>query len=281
MLQRFSRQACQPPMRKLYPNLFLAGLLYLCSCSPQKVYYQSPIHTFSNNYKTLPLIADSVQAVTYGSAMYSGGGANQHQRDNINAFQASLYRAHTFGQKLQAYYGVTGMLGDYEVKRYQQDLASSFYDRKDSIINSRAGNKFFGGAGFTGGINITHSFKGGEWRAVSAEVNWLKEFGSYQSFRKNMPDTIPDLNDKTTSYFTFAFGTEILFKTKKGAFGMKLSRVYYPRTLKRSRDDKGKEGWTGFVSPTLHVTVNRITGFVQGNFGSYAMSAHLGANFRL
>lgn len=229
----------------------------------------------------MPLLKDSLAAATYASGIFAGGGANQHQRDNINSFIGSVYRAHNFGQLFQGYYGLTGQLGNYTVKPYTIDPLSSYYNLDDSVINARSGNKFFGGLGLSGGINIVKSFNGGEWRAAMFEVSWMQEFGEYKSFRKNLPDTVANLIDKHGNYMTFAFGTELLIALRNGSTGFKFTRVFYPRTLPRSEEDKNKEAWPGYLSMTFHVTVNRITGFGQLNFGTHAIGSQLGINCRI
>jgi hypothetical protein len=227
--------------KTLYP--YLACLIFLSSCK-QFAYYQSPLHTSTNSYKTIPLQSDSIKATTYASAVFFGGGANKNQRDGIAAFIGSLYRAHNF-HRVQLHYGVTGMLGNYRISRYADE--SQFLplqnnsNLNDSLINLHAGNNFFGSVGLVGGIDFVTPFdNGGEWRIIGVEACWQQEYGSYLSFRKGLPDTAANIINRYSQYTTIALGTEVLFKTKRGATGIKIARVYSTRTLHGYNSSRGK-----------------------------------------
>jgi hypothetical protein len=239
----------------------------------------------------MPLKSDSVKTALYASGVLSTGGANYQQRDGFNAFVGSLYRTQNFSS-FQAFYGVTGSLGIYHIKSYGFTPSGGtgpgvYYDDNknlnDSLLTVRSGGKFFGSFGVTGGIAYVVPFPGGgEWRFLGVEVNWQREFGDYLSFRNSLPDTAANLIDKHNNYFTLAIGTDIMGRTRNGSIGYKIAAVFAPRRL--TQFDKNRRSFSkssGYWSNTFHVTVKRVTGFTQLNFGTYAIDWQLGLNFRL
>jgi hypothetical protein len=233
--------------------------------------------------------ADSARSAVYASGVFTIGQANDRWRDGMGGFIGSVYRSHT-SKYLKGYYGLTGMIGSYRVKPYSTIDSTragiTFYDDNgnlnEAIINSNAGNKIWGGLGIAGGINFSIPFHKHEWRIIELEGSWMREYGQYLQFRKNIPDTAANLVDHRQHYFTFSFGTDLVFHTRKGQVGYQVAAVISSRNLYGF--DKSRNPITrtpGYFSQTFHLTIDKVTGFSQLNFGTHAMSWQLGMSYRL
>jgi hypothetical protein len=251
--------------------------LLLSSCS-QYAYYQTPFHTNTASYKTMPLYSDSIRNATYASATFTGGGANYNYRDGVAGGIASVYRTHT-SRYLQAFYGITGMLGNYQVAPYKGKVNNKNLDTVS--INNSAGGKSFGGWGATGGVSFNLPFSKNEWR-VGTEITWQQEFGQFLHFRNQLPDTAANLINTRRNEISIALTSDLVFHIGNGAIGWKQAFV---RSFYRLHGfDKNRVPYDvipAYVSETLHLTIHRVTGFTQLNFGTYAMSCQLGLNYRL
>jgi len=264
---------------KKYPcHWWLPVFILLLSSCTRYAYYQSPFQTNTASYKTMPLYSDSIRSVIYANGTFTTGGSNYNYRDGINGGMASIYRTHT-ARHLQAFYGLSGILGNYNVKPYGGYVNNKNLDT--TAINNNAGGKFFGGWGVTGGLNLNLPFAKNEWR-IGTELSWQQEFGKYLDFRNHLPDTAANLIGASKSYTTLAFTSDLVFHTPKGAVGYKIAFVKSLTLLHGfDRDRLPYSMSPGYVSQTFHVTVNRVTGFSQLNFGTYSMSLQLGLNYRL
>jgi hypothetical protein len=251
----------------------------------QYAYYQSPFQTNTSSYKTIPMHTDSTRSATYASAVFTVGTANYRWRDGMGGGIVSIYRSHT-SKFVQGYYGFTGMMGNYRVKSYFPNDSLTFLRHNDylddSLINSMAGNKTWGGLGLTGGINFSIPFHRHEWRILQLEGSWMQEYGQYLNFRKKLPDTAANLNDPRRNYFTLSIGSDLVFNTRKGQIGFKVATVLSTRKLKEQFSPNNSDFISpGYFSQTFHLTINKVTGFSQWNFGTYAMSWQLGMSYRL
>jgi len=265
-------------MKKYTCSWWLHVFMLLLSSCTQYAYYQSPFQSNTASYKTMPLYSDSIRRAVYANATFTTGGANYNYRDGINGGIASIYRTHT-ARHLQAFYGLTGTLGNYHVKPYNGKMLNKNLDT--TVINNNAGGKFFGGWGATGGLSLNIPFAKNEWR-IGAELSWQQEFGSLLNFRKNLPDTAANLIGASNNYMTVAFTSDLVFHMPKGAIGYKIALVKSSVLLHGfDRDRIPYSMAPGFVSQTIHVTVNQVTGFSQVNFGTYSMSIQVGLNYRL
>jgi len=252
-------------------------MLLLSSCS-QYAYYQSPFQSNTASYKTMPLYSDSIRSAVYANATFTTGGANSQYRDGINGGIVSIYRTHT-SRNIQAFYGLTGTLGNYHVKPYIGKVNNKNLDT--TSINNNAGGKFFGGWGATGGFNFNIPFAKHEWR-IGTELSWEHEFGKLLDFRSHLPDTAANLIGTSKNYMTAALTSDLVFHTPKGAIGYKIAVVKSMNLLHGyDRERIPYSVAPGYVSQTFHVTVNQVTGFSQVNFGTYSMSIQFGINYRL
>lgn len=269
-------------MRKIFCWLLIP--LFVSSCK-EYAYFQSPMLTNTSGYKTIPLKSQQQPSATYASGAISYGDANDNGRDRVRCFNGAVHRSHNMGA-FQAFYGVTGTLGEYTIRPVRLTEWNSFsnLNLNDSLINAQQGGKFFGSYGLTGGVNLVLPLShGGEWRVVGAEFSWNQEFGKYFDFRKQLPDTAANLIDKRRAFFTLGISTDILIPVaRKGSFGLKIAQVYSLRNLKGYDDQKKPITHTPqYFSGTLHLTINRVTGFYQVNIGSYATGMQFGTAVRI
>jgi hypothetical protein len=265
-------------MKKITCSWWLFIFMLLLSSCSQYAYYQSPFQSNTASYKTMPLYSDSIRSAVYANATFTTGGANSNYRDGINGGIASIYRTHT-SRHIQAFYGLTGTLGSYHVKPYSGKVNNKNLDT--IAINNGAGGNFFGGWGATGGINLNIPFAKNEWR-IGTELSWQQEFGKLLDFRSHLPDTAANLIGASKNYATIALTSDLLFHLEKGAIGYKIAVVKSLNLLHGfDRDRNPYSVAPGFVSQTIHVTINQVTGFTQLNFGTYSMSFQIGLNYRL
>jgi hypothetical protein len=259
----------------------------MAGCRYQHAYFQSPFQTNTSSYKTIPMHSDSARRALYASGVFTLGSANDRWRDAMVGFIGSVYRSHT-SKYIQGHYGLTGMIGNYQINDYPSSRDSSGFsyhyndNLNDSLINSMAGSKTWGGLGVSGGINFTIPFRKHEWRIIEVEASWMQEFGEYLNFRKKLPDTTANLNDHRRHYFTLSIGSDLVFHTRRGQVGYQVAAVISTRNLHGF--DRHRHEFTrtpGYFSQTFHLTINKVTGFSQLNFGSYSMSWQLGMSYRL
>jgi hypothetical protein len=274
-------------MRSSLLLCLLVFLIFLTSCRVNYGYFQSPFQTNTSSYKTIPLHSDSARSAIYASGVFTIGSANDRWRDGMGGFLGSVYRSHT-SRYVQGYYGLTGMIGGYHIKSYgiPDPLAGITYDQNknldESLIDSMAGSKIWGGMGITGGIDFSLPYNRNEWRILVLEGSWQQEFGRYLDFRKNIPDTAANLIDHRKHYFTISVGTEVVVHTRKGQVGYKMAVISSTRNLYGFNKDRLPFTRTpGYWSQTFHLSVNKVTGFTQLNFGTYAMSWQLGFSYLL
>lgn len=266
------------------PLLTLSVLALLLGSCKEYAYYQSPFQGATSSYKTMPMQSQGINSAFYASGALVAGGANYNLRDGVTGFTGSLYRSQVLGS-FRAFYGVDAALGGYRVRPLFSNNGYTVSDSypNDSLIYTRKGTKFYGGWGASGGIYLTQPFNnGGEWRIVGAELSWQNEYGRYLSFRKDLPDTATNLNNRHKSFITLGFHTDMLFKVRRGAFGVKFGPVLSMRreTISYSETDISRVS-TGYWSTTFHLTKNRTTGYMQINFGSWAANVMFGVNCRL
>ncbi|MDR0794195.1 MAG: hypothetical protein LBE82_12885 [Chitinophagaceae bacterium] len=162
--------------RNLY--ILIAGVLLLQGCV-RNAYYVSPFNAANNTYHPMLLKSDSAKTVLYATASYIGGSANDANRDQVSMGNIGLSGSTHFGS-FQTYYGASLALGSYSVGTFDTTLYG-WENFSPKEINSKAGNKFFGGGVFSGGINYVLSFDRLEWRVAGVEAAVAQEFG--QPFR--------------------------------------------------------------------------------------------------
>lgn len=264
---------------KLLTPILLVSISFITGCVSQG-YFLSPFQANNHPYKAIPMVSDSNSKSQYASAAISIGGANQSLGDVVFAFQGSVHQAHTF-RNVQFFYGANVVAGNY----YMQPSYSYYQGGMNPgmPISSR-GNRFFAGVGAFGGADLVIPFAtGSEWRVFGIETNIQKEFGDYQSWRRKLPDSVVEVVTRQNYFHTVGFTTNVIKKMRKSGntFGYKFGVYFGTSRTKRLDVYYGNHLLPFYISNTLHLTRQRVTGFAQINAGSYAVNFQTGFNVRL
>ncbi|MDF2191899.1 hypothetical protein [Paraflavitalea sp. CAU 1676] len=267
--------------------LYCLLLTVLASCS-QMAIYQSPVHTNSSTYKTIPLQNEGIASASYAGLHISAGNANHRGHDYTLNLSGTYHRSHNF-EGFQATYGANFMLGNYRVRRFSPDSSTSRYDGlgfDPAFINDHTGNKFFGAWGINGSFNAVMKTDIGEWRILGTELSYTNEFGNYLNFRRKLPVYYANSVDPHNQYFTYGFFTELVNTVGDGnTMGFKLAWTNAAtKVTTLERDGSGRpyhEFTPRFLSATAQVTLHKMTMYGQANFGSYASSLQGGVLLRL
>jgi len=273
----------------------LLCLSFLNSCmEARQGYYLSPDNSNSNPYHPIPLHSDSIRHAFYINGGYYIGMANYFGFDQVSVGQFSIQRSNNFGI-FQAYYSADLHLGAYNIAdfynchyRYSGGWFGSFPIADDTIYHIPDKGKFFGSYGFSGGINIVKSSGRHEWRALGIETTVQNEFGNYADFRKNLPDSAANLIFRNTLTATIGLYTDMIWKSRhERVYGFKFSggfiinpRNNYSQMITDIKSTKNIFPLTYF-SPCFHASREKVTGFIQFNFGSYADGFQMGFSYKL
>ena len=266
-------------MNKANYLLFFSVVMLLSSCfNTQQAFYFSPKHANSTNYKAQPMLSDSISSANYASVMLSGGASNDDLKDGNFLLQGNFHRTMQWS-RFQAFYGAGFSAGFYEVTTYP------FFGGNDidtDWINERAGKKFHGAYGLQGGINYAKPLPKGEWRMLGVEVNMQNEFGDYYRFRREMPESGANIVDRSSFYSNFTVFTDLMRRFSDGSvIGYKLAFNQSFRRLTGRISNFPISGIPKYMTHTIHITMNRWTGYGQLNFGSDAFSLQYGMVRRL
>jgi hypothetical protein len=260
----------------------------------RQAYYLSPDNSNSNPYHPIPLHSDSTGHAFYVNGGYYIGGANYFDCDQVSAGQLSIQRSDNFGI-IQAYYSANLNLGAYNIAdyynchyHYSGGLFASLPIPDDTLYHVPDKGRFFGSYGGSGGINVVLSSRNHEWRAIGVEASVQNEFGNYSDFRKSLPDSAANVIFRKTLTTSFGLFTDIIWKTRHDmVFGFKFSggwilnpKTNYDHFVTDIKATKNILPLTYF-SPCFHATREKITGFIQVNFGSYADGFQMGFSYRL
>jgi hypothetical protein len=167
-------------------------------------------------------------------------------------------------------------------------LFSSIPIADDTIYHIPDKGKFFGSYGFSGGLNIVKSSDRHEWRVLGIETTLQNEFGSYADFRKSLPDSAANVIFRKTLTATIGLYTDMIWKSRhQRVYGFKFSggfmlnsRNNYSQVITDIKATKDIFPLTYF-SPCFHATIEKVTGFIQLNFGSYADGFQMGFSYKL
>jgi hypothetical protein len=254
----------------------------LTSCTTYS-YFQSPLHSNNTFYKAIPFHDDSIGSALYASGSVTLGGVNDKLRGGVYTFSGSIHKSHNVGI-FQAYYGVSGMLGEYKIDSvYNADGTYHNESLDVEFINPNVGEKFIAAAGGFGGINVVMPIRNGEWRILGTELSWAKEFGNYVDFRNKIPDTSSNYIERRSDYFTLGICSDIIGRRDYGSVGFKLGIVYNPRTMRGfNKDGRPTVSSATYLSQTFHFETNdRFTGFAQVNTGSHSLMFIAGLNYKI
>jgi hypothetical protein len=171
------------------------------------------------------------------------------------------------------------MLGNYHIAS-----GNNNYTGAGSIFTGSSGNRFTAGVGAFGGVGLVIPFAtGSEWRVLGVESGFNRELGDYKNYRSRLPDSAATLVSRTDNYHTIGVTTNVIKKFRKSGntFGYKFG--FYLSTKQLAVRDEFNDGTLlpAFASNTLHLTRQRVTGYVQINAGTYAVNFQTGFNVRL
>jgi hypothetical protein len=274
-------------MKITCPLTVLAGCFFLHGCVPlSQSYYLSPVDINSNYYHTIPMHSDSQKVATYASMVLHAGTANFQNRDGLFGITGSIHQSYQLGNHFQGFAGASLMMGSYHIARYDIYEPLGYPPNyQDSVIRTIPyGDRFYGSIGIHAGMNTFMSVHRGqfEWRIIGWEGSLQREFGDYQSFRRNLPDSIIDIEARYRTIGTLGGTTEFLFKRRSGTeIGFKLAMGGTVTSNKRYYVGDQNDQRPFYVSPGFHITKKKYTGFMQMNFGVYAMSVQFGLTYRL
>jgi hypothetical protein len=269
-------------------------IVCLPGCIVRQAFFVSPFNGNNLEYHPIPTIRDSVHAVIYSSLSYSNGSANDFGTDYLWSFHTSVFAAHQY-ENFQFHYGLGLTLGTYHMGTWKVDTGgyrgySLFASPNTALptavqVNAYSGPHSFGGVGFQGGINGVTSIGPGEWRYLGLETSVTQEFGNYLAVRKQMPDSIATLINRSPLFATLGITTELVAKVGHGDMGFKwalgwaLGHSYQdPGLIDNTSGDKLTYMYFNF---TLHYTYRQFTGYLQYNDATKAKLIHLGIDYRL
>jgi hypothetical protein len=226
--------------------------------------------------------SEEKKSAQYAGGGFYNGGANYQLRDVVNGGWGQYYSTFQPSENIQLYFGANGNLGSYRIRPFETGNSSVNLDV--DYINRNAGSRFFGGLGACGGFYfVTPLAKNSEWRIFELETSWMQEFGSYKTFRKNLPLGGASIIDRKENFGSVSFGTEIVSKLKHGNISYKTNI-----SLKLGRLDFYNDGnnpptyvWPAIFSQTLQVTKEELSFFASLNTGYKTLSGHFGINYRL
>lgn len=274
-MQRNELRFCpaqNPDMRKTFTLTILLSIL-LTGCVSRS-YFQSPVHSHTSPYKTIPMHADSTGSATYIGGNIFQGFANHQLKDTDFGLNMNLFRSHNFGS-FQGYYGVNALVGNYDVNYTERELRQDVADP-----NYNKGDHFFGAVGGSAGINVVAPFKRGEWRALGAEFSYQHEYGDYYRFREKLSADDVTYVDKRDHYLTWGLNTEILGQLRNDwRMSYKIAYIMSAHRLKSEQTNNTlRPAW---FAQTIQLTHQKTTGYVQLNAGTRVFSMHFGLNYRL
>jgi hypothetical protein len=283
---------------KITPCLLLclaAGPL-LSSCVTayhQQAYYTSPFNGSSESYHALPLHTDTNKTAFFVQGSAFTGAANDLQTDGLAGGSVSAYLAQHQGI-WQWWGGLDLTAGSYTLGNWHpRFVGNGFfnYDREflppatSNELNALSGSRFFGAAGFSGGVNAVIPMGQGEWRFLGVETNLHQEFGDYLHLRRHLADSLATYIVRQPFFGTAGLTSEWIFRTKQGDFGFRLGygwvlgAAYHPSNLFDSVSQSDLH--FHYTSLAFHYTFGQNTLYVLGENGAKSGSVRLGFIFRL
>jgi hypothetical protein len=279
--------------RYLYLVPVFAGLSMLPGCKNQAYFFVSPFNGNNLEYQPIPKLGDSIHTAIYSSLTYSSGSANYTGNDDLWSLHSSIHAAHQY-DNVQFHYGLGLTLGSYTMGRWEVDTtpypptySGPPYNNAMAPaiqLNAYSGPHFFGGVTFQGGINGVMPIEHGEWRYLGIETSVTQEFGNYLAVRKQLPDSIVTLLNRSPLFATVGINTELVGHTRQGEFGFKWALGY---ALGHLYSNPGVDDGNGnplrykYFNFTFHYTYRRFTSYVQINSATYANTVFLGLDYRL
>jgi hypothetical protein len=269
----------------------VACLPLLTGCVVRQAYFVSPFNGNNLEYHPIPKAGGSIHTALYSSLTYSNGSANDYGTDYLWSLHTSIHASHQYG-KVQFHYGMGLTLGRYTMGRWRVDTGYRGYSLIPNTalptavqLNGYSGEHSFGGYGFQGGVNGVTAFRGGEWRYLGIETSVTQEYGNYLAVRKQMPDSIATLINRSPVFATLGVTTEIVGHDRQGEFGFKwalgwaLGHSYSNPQIEDNAS--GESLHYMYFNFTFHYTYRQFTGYLQLNDATKARLIYLGINYRL
>ncbi len=262
----------------------------------QQAYYTSPFNGSAESYHPLPLHTDSARTALFVQGSAFTGTANDLSTDDCSGGSVSVQLAQHQGM-WQWWGGLDLTAGGYSLgnwhNRYTTNSFLINYDRQflapatADQLNALSGARFFGGAGFSGGVNAMVPLGNvgqGEWRFLGIEWNLHDEFGDYLHLRRRMADSLATYIVRQPFFGTLGLGSEWIFRTKKGDFGFRLGHgwvlgsAYHPNDLFDSVSEKDLH--YSYSSLAFHFTWGQNTVYVLGEDATKGGSVRVGFVYR-
>jgi hypothetical protein len=253
--------------------------LLLTSCIEQQVIFLSPYPNIQTSYNATPLLRDSMRVANYGSVGFTNGSSNDNLSDRLFIAHLKFHQSLLVGKNVQFFYGLQGSAGSYKVN--WADYYSYPYYVDPVRLHALEGGRFTGSAGLLGGVSLVipmgHRF---EWKVIGVEGSVSKEFGDYQSFRENIPDSLVTMVDRKSLPGSVGGFTEFNFALKnKKSMGMKFGLGSGLTTLDSKVQYYNRIN-TMYYIMGYHFTIDRYTGYFQGRFGDYFAGFLCGVSYR-
>jgi hypothetical protein len=294
------KKLIHPMPLKITPCLLLcltAGSL-LSSCLTayhQQAYYTSPFNGSSERYHALPLHNDSTKTAFFVQGSAFTGAANDLQTDDLSGGSVSAHLAQHQGM-WQWWGGLDLTAGSYSLGNWHPRYTGNGflgvnYDQEflppatANQLNALSGSRFFGGAGFSGGVNAMIPMGQGEWRFLGVETNLHQEFGDYLHLRRHLADSLATYIVRQPFFGTAGLTSEWIFRTKQGDFGFRLGygwalgAAYHPSDLYDSVSQN--ELHFNYTSLAFHYTFGQNTLYLLAESGTKSGSVRLGFIYRL
>ena len=267
-----------------YPLFSIVILSLFTKCATTS-YYLNAFNGNHHYYHSIPLKSDSVTSAMYLSSTVSLGFANFH--DRVKSITTNFHRSHSLGT-VQAYYGANVSVGQYEVNKQRPNFYGTLDTVRINTFNQMTGRKIFGGYGLDGGLNIVVPIgrSGAEWRILGFETSLQEEFGSYLKFRRNIPDSVAQVNMKSSFFPTIGLTTEIMYRWHHLFTGY---RIAIGTSLKK--EDQNRISLSGFLKgqgtnpfyfvQTITYIYQNLTMYWQLNIASYSVFLQGGFNYNI
>jgi hypothetical protein len=276
---------------KSYLYLVLAiSPAILPGCVVRQAFFVSPFNGNNLEYHPIPKAGDSIHTAVYSSLTYSNGSANDFGTDYLWSLHLSVHAAHQY-DNVQFHYGLGLTLGDYTMGSWRVDTGYGYSLTPNTALptaaqlNTYSGRYSFGGVGFQGGVNGVMSFRRGEWRYLGLETSVTREYGNYLAVRREMPDSIATLINRSPTFATVGLTSEIVAHNRTGEFGFKwalgwaLGNSYSnPGIVDNTNGDQLRYMYFNF---TFHYTFRQVTSYLQFNDATKARMIFFGITYRL
>lgn len=198
-------------MKNAIVLLAIAGLLSACSYKVPNTFLL-PANLASNmKYMPKPYATDSARSKIYIQGHYQAfDGSTADEYATTEAFEVSLSRGHQL-KDIQFAYGASLTTGN---------ASYNIYDKDGDVLNSA--KKGFGSLLLQASINGVKRFGSTEFRFLSLDLGYSKEFGEYPKSRQALEGNRYYTTLSNTSFGTVGLGSELCLSGGLIGFAFKL-----------------------------------------------------------